>query len=295
MGTNQTSAGGIASSASPWLPWWPVALGLLALYVPTFYDLSQFTWNTEDQGHGPIILAVGGYLFWRARAALLESPAEPAPLAGGVALGVGLLLYVLGRSQSIVQFEVGSLIPVVAGTLLILNGWRAVRALWFPLFYLLFLVPLPGIFVVAITGPLKQGVSIVAENLLYMVGYPIARQGVTLSIGPYQLLVADACSGLHSIFSLSAIGLLYVYISRHARWLRNLILVLSLIPLAMLANVVRVVVLVLVTYHFGDEAGQGFLHGAAGLVLFVIALALLFVEDKLLGYVLPDVARRSAK
>jgi exosortase B len=202
---------------------------------------------------------------------------------------------VLGRSQSIIQLEVGSLIPVVAGALLILNGWRVIRALWFPLLYLLFLVPLPGIFVVAITGPLKQGVSIVAENFLYMVGYPIARQGVTLSIGPYQLLVADACSGLHSIFSLSAIGLLYVYISRHTRWLRNLILVASLIPLAILANVVRVVVLVLVTYHFGDEAGQGFLHGAAGLVLFVIALALLFAEDKLLGYALPDVARRSTK
>ena len=91
MGTNQTSAGRIASSASPWLPWWPVALGLLALYVPTFYDLSQSIWNTEDQGHGPIILAVGGYLFWRARGVLLESPGKPAPLAGGVALGVGLL------------------------------------------------------------------------------------------------------------------------------------------------------------------------------------------------------------
>ena len=64
-------------------------------------------------------------------------------------------------------------------------------------------------------------------------------------------------------------------------------------PLAALANVVRVIVLVLVTYHLGDEAGQGFLHGAAGMVLFVIALALLFVEDKLLGYVFPDTPRKA--
>jgi len=292
---NQTTAAGLSSPANPWLVWWPVALGLLALYVPTFVDLSRTIWETQDQGHGPIILAVAAFLFWQGRAALLEQTGKPAVAPGCIALIVGLLLYVLGRSQGIVQFEVGSLIPVIVGTLLILRGWRVLRALWFPLVYLLFLVPLPGIFVVAITGPLKQYVSIIAENLLYMVGYPIARQGVTLSIGPYQLLVADACSGLHSIFSLFAIGLLYVYISRHVRWQRNLILVLSLVPLAMLANVLRVIVLVLVTYHFGDEAGQGFLHGAAGMVLFIIALTMLFAVDKLLGYIFPHIPRKAQR
>jgi exosortase B len=171
---------------------------------------------------------------------------------------------------------------VLAGGLLILQGRAAVRALWFPLLFLVFMVPLPGVLVDAMTGPLKQWVSILAENSLYALGYPIARSGVTLSIGPYQLLVADACSGLNSMFSLSALGLLYMYLMGRPSWLHNAIMLLSILPVAFAANIVRVLILVLITYHLGDEAGQGFLHGSAGMVLFMSALILIMGIDVLL-------------
>ncbi len=271
--------------------WWPVLLGLLALYLPTYYDLANGIWNTEEQAHGPIVLAVTLYLIWAQRAVFLSAPAgqgqgevKTRPILGWSLLVFGLLLYALGRSQEILLFEVGSQIPVLLGTLLVTLGTAPVRALWFALFFLLFMVPLPGFVVDAATGPLKQYVSVIAEQILYFFGYPIARSGVTLTVGPYQLLVADACSGLHSMFSLSAMGLLYLYLMGHKSWARNGILIASILPIAFFANIIRVMILVLVTYHLGDEAGQGFLHDFAGVLLFVVALLLLFALDGLLGF-----------
>lgn len=267
------------------LRWPPLVLGLGVLYLPTYWDLAHGLWNTEEQAHGPMVLAVSLFLLWQGRSALGAGPDLPRNLAGGLLLGFGLLLYALGRSQDILVFEIGSQLPVLAGTLLIVRGASAARALWFPICFLAFTVPLPGVLVDALTGPLKQQVSLGAESLLYAAGYPIARSGVMLSIGQYQLLVADACSGLHSLFSLSALGLLYLHLMRHASAIRNAILVASILPIAFAANILRVTILVLVTYHLGDQAGQGFVHGAAGMLLFVAALLMLFGLDALLGRV----------
>ncbi len=271
------------------LTWWPVLLGLAAMYAPTYYDLANGLWNSEEQAHGPIVLIVALFLVWRNRAALLSPATEKSsPALGWAVLIPGLLIYALGRSQDIILFEVGSQIPVLIGALLITTGFPAVRAMWFPLFFLIFMVPLPGFIVDAATGPLKQYISVIAENILYAVGYPIARNGVVLTIGQYQLLVADACSGLHSMFSLSAMGLLYLYLMQRTSAARNIILIASILPIAFAANVVRVMILVLVTYHFGDEAGQGFVHDFAGILLFVVGLLFLFALDGLLGFIFPD-------
>src|SRR5262249_1197315 len=216
------------------------------------------------------------------RDALLLPKHRAAALPGFAVLVLGLVLYAVGRSQDIILFEVGSLAPVLAGVLLAARGWAALRALWFPIFFIVFLVPLPGFFVEALTGPLKRNVSAIAEQLLYVAGYPIGRNGVVLTIGQYQLLVADACSGLHTMFSLSALGLFYIYVLGHKSWLHNALLVASILPIAFCANVVRVIVLVLVTYHFGDETAQGFTHGFSGVMIFVVALLLLFALDAVL-------------
>lgn len=271
------------------LTWWPVLLGLAAMYVPTYYDLANGLWNSEEHAHGPIVLIVALFLVWRNRAALLSPATEKSsPALGWAVLIPGLLIYALGRSQDIILFEVGSQIPVLIGALLITTGIPAVRAMWFPLLFLIFMVPLPGFIVDAATGPLKQYISVIAENILYAVGYPIARNGVVLTIGQYQLLVADACSGLHSMFSLTAMGLLYLYLMQRTSIARNAILIASILPIAFAANVVRVMILVLVTYHFGDEAGQGFVHDFAGILLFVVGLLFLFALDGLLGFIFPD-------
>jgi exosortase B len=265
-----------------WWVWLPVAIGLAAICLPSFISLAQTTWDTEENGHGPIILMVVVWLVWQKRHALIEGVASPSPVMGWTALLLGLLIFIIGRSQAINTLEVGSLIPMLIGVLLLMRGWDTVRALWFPLLFLCFMVPLPGLVVEMITGALKQQVSLVAENLLYSAGYPIARTGVILSIGQYKLLVADACSGLNSMFSLSALGLLYLYMMKYRNWLHIGLILLAILPIAFIANVIRVIILVLITYYLGDAAGQGFAHSAAGMVLFIIALILLLAFDGLL-------------
>lgn len=265
-----------------------VLAGFAAMYLPTYWRAATTIWQTEDHAHGAIILIVAAWLFWRRRQAILQAAGPPAPAAGWTCFVLGALLYIVGRSQDVTIFEMGSQIPVLAGAILILAGRRSLKAAWFPLFYLVFMVPLPGVFVDAVTAPLKQWISLIAENVLYAAGYPIARSGVVISIGPYQLLVADACSGLHSMYSLSALGALFMYLAHRPGIAHNALMAASILPIAFTANVVRVMFLVLLTYHFGDEAGQGFLHGTAGMVLIVAALLFLFLLDRLLAGLAPE-------
>jgi exosortase B len=269
-----------------WLrEWWPVILGLLALYIPTYYSLSTGLWNSEDQGHGPIVLMVVLYLFWKKCDYLRQNtPSLHRPILGAVFLTLGLFCYVIGRSQDITPLEISSQIPVLIGVLLITRGMPALKAMWFPLFFIFFMIPLPGVFISAVTMPMKLAVSYVAENILYFFNYPIARAGVIIQIGQYQLLVADACAGMHTLISLEALGLLYLNLVRHDSLFRNITLAILIVPISFTANVIRVIVLTLVTYYFGDAAGQGFVHGFAGIVLFVVALTLIMSVDSALQY-----------
>lgn len=273
-------------SPSVQYPVWSVAvlaIGFLLLYIPTYVTLAETTWSTEEQGHGPMILGASAWLLWTLREKIFAGPARPAPLAGFTCLLIGTLLYVISRSQQVIEVEGFSQIPVLVGCLLLLRGWRGVRTAWFPLFFLLFMVPLPGAFVQALTLPLKAMVSYVAENLLYWAGYPIGRTGVMLTIGQYQLLVADACSGLNSLFTLEALGLLYMNIMNYKSKARNIVLAIMIIPISFVSNVTRVITLVLITYYYGDAVGQGFAHNFAGMVLFTVALVLTYGFDRLLA------------
>lgn len=264
-----------------------MAVGLAVLFVPSYIMLAQRVWGSDEQGHGPIILAVSLWLAWSKRSALFDLPDRCAP-AGWLVLGLGLVAYVIGRSQAVDTLEIAAHIPILAGCLLLFKGWRGLRWGLFFLFFLLFMVPLPGILVQTITTPLKIAVSHVAEAVLHAGGYPVARSGVILYVGQYQLLVADACAGLNSMFTLEALGLLYMNLMNHTSVKRNVSLAVLVIPIAFAANVIRVVALVLVTHYFGDEAGQGFVHGFAGMVLFMVALTLMLFTDNLLGKVFRD-------
>jgi len=273
-------------------PTWVLAIaGFAAMYLPLYWWAINGIWQTEEQGHGAIILAVMAWLVWSVRHEIDQAPTRPVPALGWPIFGFGLLVYFVGRVFDISILEFGSQPLVVAGGLLLLRGTAAVRVAWFPLLYFIFMIPLPGILVDAITGTLKSQIADIVESLLYIAGYPIARSGVILSIGPYQLQVADACSGLHSMFSLSALGTLFMYMMGRKTKLHMGIMLASILPIAFVANIVRVITLVLVTYYLGDEAGQGFLHGAAGIVLLLVALVFFFFLDLALDKVLP--ARRA--
>jgi exosortase B len=266
------------------LIWLPVIAGLIVLYLPSLVDLFRGVWSTDQQAHGPIVMGIACWLIYRKWPEMVRSSeGQPrSPSIGWPVFIFGLVLYVLGRSQDILVFEVGSVIWLFSGILLIIQGSRALKAQWFPLFFMLFMIPLPGPIVDFLTMPMKMAVSYVAENLLFWAEYPIARTGVILQIGQYKLLVADACAGLHTLFTLEALGLLYLNIIRHDSVLRNIALAILIVPISFTANVIRVIVLTLITYHFGDEAGQGFLHGFAGMVLFLSALLLIIGVDSLL-------------
>ncbi|EOA03329.1 exopolysaccharide methanolan synthase [Herbaspirillum frisingense GSF30] len=270
------------------LPWLVIAAGLAAMYIPSFIDLFHGVWGTERNAHGPIVLAVACcYLVVRVRQLLQEGLIErrPAPIPGMAFLLIGILSFVLGRSQTVLFLEAGSLIPILMGIVLLQFGVRTCRRLWFAFFFMLFMVPLPASVVDLLTQPLKIGVSYVSEQVLRLLGYPIARSGVILYIGPYQLLVADACAGLNSLFTLEALGLLYMNLVRHQSLLRNVLLAVLIVPISFTANTVRVMVLALITYYLGDAAGQGFLHGFAGMLLFLVALGLIIALDGLLRWI----------
>lgn len=270
----------------PPLQIWSIITGLLLLYIPTYINLAANEWSKPQHMHGFIILLVILGIFWKDRGLLSTAPAQPSPLSGWLLLGSGLLLYVLGRSQDILLFEVGSQIPVLSGIILLHQGKHILRKFCLPILFIIFLIPLPSVITDSLTLPLKQYISQGVEGLLYWLGYPIARSGVVLSIGAYDLLIADACSGLNSIFSLTAIGILFIYLRGRVSTLHNCILLASIIPIAFSANGIRVISLVLITYYLGEAAGQGFLHDLAGMMEFTLAVICLLALDTLLATIL---------
>jgi len=261
-------------------------LGWLVMYFPSYAWLYGTIWASDEQGHGPIILCVCAYLLFQKRHLLAAVDGNKNIGMGAPVLGVGCFLYILGRSQAIYILDVGSQLLVLAGLLLLVKGNQGLRIAMFPILFLIFMVPLPSTLVAAVTAPLKTAVSSAASSILYALGYPIARSGVTLSIGQYQLLVADACAGLNSMFTLEALGLLYMNIMGYKSLARNIWLAIVVIPISFCANVTRVIILILVTYYLGDEAGQGFAHEFAGLVLFAVALFLILAADGVIGLAL---------
>jgi len=268
------------------LPVIPVVGAVLLLYGPAYVDLAGGLWQTDAQAHAPLVGIIAWALLWRALAQLTNGEDDRCSMFALPGLGAGVLLAYVGLTQEMHLLTMASQPLVLAGGIAWMYGRSGLRAAWFPLLFMLFMVPLPGVFIDAITGELKTWISVIAEEMLYAAGYPIARTGVMLTIGQYQLLVADACSGLHSMISLSALGTLYVKLIQPRDSVHTLALLVSLIPIAFAANLVRVVTLVLVTYYEGDAIART-LHDALGLSVFVIALLLLIGLDTALARLRP--------
>jgi exosortase len=279
---SSATAGYFERPAAPQL--WPtIALlsAAAALYLPIFADFAKGPWRQGENAHALIILAIaGGAAFAR-----LFSEAFPCGrcrdeiVVGGAAFAIGLALAVVGRASETVLFQSASLGPVAAGVILSLFGWNGLRRLWFPVAMTFYLIIWPGWAIDALTAPLKTFVSEVVSEGLYAAGLPVAHAGAVISAGPYQLLVADACSGLNSLIALTAVGAVYLYAVKHGDWRVNALVMITLVPIAVAANILRVATLVLITHYLGYDAGQGFLHDGAGLFMFAAALALVFATD----------------
>jgi exosortase len=269
-------------TASNWF--WPVLLAgsFIAAYIPMVMSLVDGPWQTEQEGHGPLIIAASIWLAWQSRERLRATRISPAPTVGWAILLVGLLLMFLARTQDVLAVEVLSVIPVLSGCILLSGGWPILRALAFPIGFLFFAVPAPDWIIDALTVPLKVFISDLVTRVLYAAGFPVAQNGVMIMIGSYQLLVKDACSGMNSIFALSAIGVFYAYAFRWREKLRSLILLVAIVPITIVANFIRVITLVLIAYYGGVDKLDA-LHDVTGIGLFVVAVMLLFALDASLG------------
>jgi exosortase B len=278
------------------LPWLIALAAFLLMFAPSYWRASQGVWQSDEYSHAPIVGLIAVWLLWQRRDVLMQGLSQgqglhqgpPAAMGWALVLFVpGVLLYVMGRTLAITSAEFVAHWLVMGAIVLAFGGARTLRGVFFAWCYLLFMVPLPGTLVDAVTGPHKQLISSIVVDGLHALGYPTGRAGVLITAGPYQLLVADACSGLNSMLSLAALGALYIHlVSRKRSWGHLAVLVGAILPIAFAANIVRVAALVLITLHFGDEAGQGFLHGAAGMVLVLAALMLFIALDAALDGVL---------
>ena len=272
---------------------WLLAIGVLVLVLPTMSGVATESWSTEQGAHGPIVLATALWLFWR-RWNEVRALARPGDTRiAAVAFLIVAPLYAVTRIINIIEVEGFMMYGLLLITAYWLIGFAPLRAMWFPVIYVLFIFPPPDSVVTMITQPLKIGISQAAIDLLHALGYPIAGSGVTIIIGQYQLLIAAACAGLNSLISLSAIGLFYIYIRHNANWRYALLLMLAIVPVAIMANFIRVLALILITHYLGDEAAQGFLHNFSGITMFLFSVLGIFGVDALASPLRRRLARKA--
>jgi exosortase len=259
---------------------WLLLVAVLVFAVPTLLNVAQISWSTEQGGHGPLVVATGLWLIVRQRSGLKRLRAPGSAVLGALWVLLCLTVYILTRITGIIEIESFAMYGALVGAAYLLWGPAVLRHFWFPIVYLALALPPPETLVAAVTQPIKIGISNVAVDLLYAVGYPIASSGVTIQIAQYELLMAAACAGLNSIISLTAIGLFYIYVLHNANYRYAALLLLAILPAAIFANFARVIILILVTYHLGDAAAQGFIHNFAGVTMFVMALLAIFTIDR---------------
>ena len=257
-----------------------LALLLAALYVPVIHE-GAILWITNDNyAHGVFIFPIAIALVWLQRRRLLE--ARQAPTAWGLpVLAAGLLIELLGYVLQCKGLEIASLVPSLAGAVLILHGWDAWRLTSFPICFLVFAARLPG----ALFEPLSHGIqrasSIGAAALMSILRYPILRSGSIIQLPGMTLDVADASSGFKKLIALVAFAFLYGYLLRADLW-KRVVLVISAVPIAVVANIVRVSLLIAVTARWGDPAFH-LAHNSAELLVLVISFFLFVGLGKRLG------------
>ena len=267
-----------------WLPVRPAAWFLfgaaLIFMLPSLLRLARDVWTLEQGAQGPIILASGLWLLTRES---WHVAPDPPALGRSLLLLVPLIVgYLFARVVGILWAELLFAYAVLVWVLYMHIGWRGLARLWFPLVYFLFLIPPPYALIAPITHSRKLWLSVTSVDILAAFGFDVAHNGTTLYIDQYELRIADACAGLNSRISLLTVGLLYVYLRHRADWLYAGVLVLLMLPIAMFANLARILILMLVSHYAGAAATESVLHQMAGLLMFLIALVTLIGVDALL-------------
>ena len=271
-----------------------VVTGTLAvLYYRALFDLYA-AWIVTDSyySHGFLIPPICLYFVWQKRAELRVAPLQPA-LSGYMLLAAACLMLLASDSLGLRLFGQLSLLPMIAGLILIFFGRRHLALLWFPIVFLVFMIPIPS----SITQSLSLRVKLLATDsavrLARLFTLPMVRDGSFVHFGDDQFLVGEVCGGLRSLIALIAFGSLMSYISKTRLWARLLILLISG-PVAIISNMFRIFGLCVVGYFWGSKIAAGRFHDVSGILIFVVAFALLFAIEAILRRLVPEVPRRPA-
>lgn len=265
------------------IPWILSAI----LYAPVFFELYLRRWETIDYTHAYFILPVSLIIAWTKREKItkaVELGHSPLPLAiTGISLAIfSLSLYILGGRWNYLFIQTLSLIPLLAGMVLFLYNKETLKNLAFPISYLLLLVPVPLGILDSITLPMRYAASTMSAYLLNAMHYDVAREGLLLNMGGHEIFMGAPCSGFRSLITMMSLGLVYIYFCGGTKF-KNIILFVSIIPLALFGNLFRVITLCLITFYWGEKAGQGFFHNFSGIVVFLIIILGLIGLEKLVS------------
>ncbi len=264
------------------LPFAVLALASVAVvYWPVVHGMVLDWLHDENNSHGFIVPAVSGYLIWRRRDELLSRAVAPSAWGLPVVLsGVAMLLFGWLSDEYFSQRL--SLVVVLAGCVVSWYGWPAMRTLAGPMAYLVLMIPIPAIVYDAAAFPLKLFVTKLSVAVMKAMGILVSREGNVMVFPNITLEVVNACSGLRSLTSLLAVGLAYVMLFVSVPWHKYLIVAL-IFPIALVANMVRVIGTGVLAQYFGAAAAEGFFHEFAGLVIFMTSLALLVGAHRILS------------
>lgn len=285
------SAGGAAAGRKfPWLLIGWFGLLLFSLYYPVLIHMVRDWYVDDNMGHGFFVPVVSAWLVWQQRAKLLAAAYQP-NLWGLAVVLLGGLLLVAGTyavEQTVMR---GSFLIALWGAVITLGGFRLLWDLAFPLFLLVFMIPLPAVIYNQITFPLQMFASQVAETVLSLLGIPVLREGNILELPSQRLSVVEACSGIRSLMSLTYLAFIYGYFFENRYWIRTVLLVLTPV-IAILVNAARVTVTGLLS-EYDPELAAGAFHSMEGWFMFLLALLLLVAVHRLLRRFAPLHASQS--
>jgi exosortase len=262
----------------------PIVAGLVAALIWTYWPvlpgLVAQWWNEDEYSHGFLIPIVSGYLVWTKRHELKATAVRPT-FWGLVVMAMALAIYVTGIVGADLFLQRVSMVVMIAGGVLYVVGLPILRVVAFPLGFLLLMIPLPGIVFNSIAFPLQLFAAKIASATMQTCGVLVFREGNVMHLAAVSLDVEEACSGIRSLMSMTALGLLYAYLA-YSSWLPRLLLLLAIVPIAIAANVFRVTMTGLLAHYFSVDTALGAFHTAGGWSVFIVAAALLLGVSRLL-------------
>ncbi|MDH5670315.1 MAG: VPLPA-CTERM-specific exosortase XrtD [Nitrospira sp.] len=276
------------SRLSRWLSFGLSALLAIALLGYLYADSLLFLFNrigNDDYSHGMFVPVICLFLVWQVRYRILAAGIKHSWL-GLVIVSVGLFVYGVGELATLYVMQHLSLWMVLVGLVISAIGVRATRVITFPLFYLLTAIPLPNFLYAGLSSKLQLWSSALGIGCLQLIGVTAFREGNVIDLGPVQLQVVEACSGIRYLFPLTSLALLCAYLFKDRMW-KRIVLVLSSIPISIFVNGFRIGMIGLLVEWDGQGAAEGFSHLFEGAVLFMASLGLLILEMWLFAKVHP--------